>query len=115
MQYDGSTTAKWWMICRSGADRPAAMTLPCGGGRALALFGHEEKAELFLWSLALDGLENGWRIREGQHAEIVSMRHGPHSRAGRVALEPRFRSCRARLTSRSKHGARGYAKPSENC
>jgi hypothetical protein len=88
MQHDGSTTAKWWMICRSGAGRPAAMTLPCGGGRALALFGHEEEAELFLWSLALDGLENGWRIRKGQHAEIVSMLYGPHARAGRGALDP---------------------------
>jgi hypothetical protein len=65
MQHDGSTTAKWWMICRSGAGRPEAMTLTCGGGRALALFCHEEEAELFSWSLALDGFENGWRVREG--------------------------------------------------
>ena len=86
MQHDGSTTAKWWMICRYGVDRPEAMTLPRGGGRALALFCHEEEAELFLWSLASDGLENGWRVREGQRGEIVSMLCGPN--AGRVALDP---------------------------
>ena len=54
----------------------------------LALFCHEEEARLFLWSLALDGLENGWRAREGQRGEIVSMLYGPHANAGRVALDP---------------------------
>ena len=64
------------------------MTLPCGGEEALALFGHEEEAELFLWSLALDGLENGWYVKESRCGEIASVLYGPVANARRVALDP---------------------------
>jgi hypothetical protein len=62
------------------------MTLPCGGGEALAPFGHEEEAELFLWSLTFEGLENGWHARESRRGEIASVLYGANAR--RVALDP---------------------------
>jgi hypothetical protein len=84
---DGSTAARWWMICRSGVDRVEPMTLPCGE-EALALFGHEEEAELFLLSLASGGLESGWWIRESRRGEIASALYGPCANVKRVALDP---------------------------
>ena len=84
-QHGRTEAARWWMICRSGTGGLETMTLPCGGGEALALFGHEEEAELFLWSLALDGLENGWYARESRRGEIASVLYGANAR--RVALD----------------------------
>jgi hypothetical protein len=81
-------TGRWWMICRSGAGRVEAMTLPCGGEEALALFGHKKEAELFLRSLASDGPESGWYIREGRRWEVASVLYGPCADAKRVVLDP---------------------------
>jgi hypothetical protein len=47
--------AAWWMICRPAKGGVEAKMVPCHGGRALALFGHEEEAGLFLWSLRDEG------------------------------------------------------------
>ena len=87
-QHDVPEAVGWWMIHRSGTGGEEVMTLPCGGGEALALFGHEEEAEPFLWSLALDGLENGWHARKSRYAEIASVLYGTAANARRVALDP---------------------------
>ena len=84
-QHGRPEAARWWMICRSGTG-VETMTLPCGGEEALALFGHEEEAELYLWSLAFEGLEKGWYARESRRGEIASMLYGANAR--RVALDP---------------------------
>ena len=86
IRHDGPEVERWWMICRSEAGRVEAMTLPCGGEEALALFSHEDDAGLFLWSLAFDGLESGWYIREIRRREVASVLYG--SCAKRVALDP---------------------------
>ncbi len=85
-QHGRPEAARWWVICRSGTGGVETMTLPCGGEEALALFGHEEEAELYLWSLAFEGLENGWYVRESRRGEIASVLYGANAR--RAALDP---------------------------
>jgi hypothetical protein len=75
-QHGRPEAARWWVICRSGTGGVEAMTLPCGG----------EEAELYLWSLAFEGLENGWYVRESRCGEIASVLYGANAR--RVALDP---------------------------
>lgn len=76
------------MICRSGVGGLDAMTLPSHGEEALALFCHEEEAELFLGFLEPGNHENGWHIRESRRGEIASMLCGPFANAKRVVLDP---------------------------
>ena len=83
----GAMTA-WWMICRSVGGRVEAMTVPSYGGEALALFGHEEEAELVLWSLGGEGSVAGWRIRESRCGEVASVLCGPCAGVERVVLDP---------------------------
>ncbi len=78
----------WWMICRSGAGGVEALTLPCFGGRALALFGHEEEAGLFLRSLGVEASDVGWRVRESRCGEVASVLYGPCANVQRVVLDP---------------------------
>lgn len=84
--HDEPTAGPWWMICRSAQDGLEAMTLPCGGEEALALFGREEEAGLFLLSLGAEGSGDGWRIRESQRAEVASILYD--ASVGRVVLDP---------------------------
>ena len=84
----GPAAAEWWMICRPVTGDVEAMTLPCCSGKALALFGHEEEAELFLRSLGAEGLRGGWRVREGRRGEVVSVLCGPCAHVQRVVLDP---------------------------
>ncbi len=60
------TTARevtaWWIISRVRGGRIEAMTVPRGGGEDLAVFGHEEEARLFLWSLGPGKPGDVWSI-----------------------------------------------------
>ena len=84
----GPAGGEWWMICRSGVGRVEAMTLPCWGGEALALFGHEEEAEIFLRSLGAGGSSGDWWVRESRCGEVASVLCGPCANAQRVTLDP---------------------------
>ena len=56
------------------------------GGEALAVFGHEEEAEMYLefWAPG-----DGWRAREIGAGELASVLRGPYwPGARRVALDP---------------------------
>jgi hypothetical protein len=66
------------------------MTVPRGGveGELLAVFGHEEEARLFLWSLGPGKAADGWRVAETRCGELASVLCGPCSRANGVALDP---------------------------
>ena len=64
------------------------MTIPCRGGRALALFGHGEEAELFLGTFGDEGFDAGWRIRESRCGEVASVLCGPCADVERVVLDP---------------------------
>ena len=56
------------------------------GGEALAVFGHEEEAEMYL---GLWAPGDGWRAREIGAGELASVLRGPSwPAARRVALDP---------------------------
>jgi hypothetical protein len=75
-------------LCRAEEQRFEAMTVTCCGGEALALFGHVEEAELFLWSLGTEGSKGGWQVRESRCGEVMSVLCGPCANAKRVVLDP---------------------------
>jgi hypothetical protein len=64
------------------------MTVPCYDGQALALFGHEQDAGLFLRSLENEDPDAGWRSRETRCGEVASVLCGPCANAERVVLDP---------------------------
>jgi hypothetical protein len=80
----------WWIVSRVWAGRTEAMTVPQGdgGGELMAVFGHEEEAGMFLWSLGLSTAAKGWRVAETRSGELASVLCGPCRRANGVALDP---------------------------
>ncbi len=82
-----------WLIARDAGERSEPPREPLlvddGGGRggeALAVFGHEEEAEMFL---GLWAPGDGWRAREIGAGELASLLRGPSwPGARRVALDP---------------------------
>ena len=79
----------WWIVSRVAGGRTEAMTVPRGGGREalLAVFGHEEEARLFLWSLGPGAAGEGWRVAETRCGELASVLCGSRGMGG-VALDP---------------------------
>jgi hypothetical protein len=83
------------MICRSGIGGVEAMTLRCCGGEALPLFGHEEEAEIFLWSLGSERSYSGWWIRESRCGEVAFVRtETVHLKRDEEAARACTRDCR---------------------
>ena len=78
----------WWLISRIEPGRAEAMTVRCGGREALALFGHREEAEMYLWSVRDGTTDNGWRVKESRRGEVISVLLCPHARLEAVALDP---------------------------
>ena len=80
----------WWIVSRVRGGRIEAMTVPRGGeeGSLLAVFGHEEEALLFLWSLGPETAGDGWRVGETRCGELASVLCGPCRGARGVALDP---------------------------
>ena len=62
------------------------MTVPRGGGEDLAVFGHEEEARLFLWSLGPGKPGDGWRTAGTRCGELASLLCGPCRGVSGVAL-----------------------------
>lgn len=72
----------FWLISRDGGDgRDEILTV----GGALALFGFEEEADMFLW-FGRPG--DGWRVREYGGADLAALLGGPLAGVERVALDP---------------------------
>ena len=81
-----------WLIARDAGGRsepPGEPLLVDDGGRggeALAVFGHEEEAEMYL---GLWAPGDGWRARQVGAGELASVLRGPSwPGARRVALDP---------------------------
>ncbi len=81
-----------WLIARDAGGRSEPPREPLivddggRGGEALAVFGHEEEAEMYLgfWTPG-----DGWRAREVGAGELASVLRGPSwPGARRVALDP---------------------------
>ena len=82
------TQTAWWIVSRVTGGRTEALTVPRGGDGLLAVFGHEEEARMFLWSMGTGTAGDGWRVAETRCGELVSMLCGPCKGAGGVALDP---------------------------
>jgi hypothetical protein len=68
-----------WLTC--------PLTLRLGNGKqALALFSHEEEAEVFLRSSESAGRD--WRARETSVGEVVLLLYGPYCGATGVVIDP---------------------------
>ena len=61
------------------------LTLQCDGAAMLPVFSHEEEAEMFLH---IEGIDEGWRIRESGVGELVSVLYGPCTGIKKVTLDP---------------------------
>jgi hypothetical protein len=77
-----------WLITKYDHSKMNALTINLGGGcEALAVFGFEEEAEMFL-HLRRAALEEGWKARQTTAGELVSVLYGPCSNAEKVVLDP---------------------------
>jgi hypothetical protein len=81
-----SSGASYWLIAKNenGRIEVSTVRLP-GGEEALAVFGHEEEAELFLW---LEISSHSWRIRESSARELISVLYGLCKVVEKVVLDP---------------------------
>ena len=52
----------------------------------MAVFSHEEEAQMFLQSLEPTG--EGWRVKETSVGDIILLLYGPSCEAHAVALDP---------------------------
>ena len=68
----------------SGRIEERTVCLP-GGEKALAVFGHEEEAELFPW---LEDRNHGWWTRESSAGELTSVLYGLCNGGEKVVLDP---------------------------
>lgn len=71
----GTARTAWWIVSR-------------GREALLAVFGHEEEAGMFLWSLGPGKAADGWRVAETRCGELASVLCGPCWGTGGVALDP---------------------------
>jgi hypothetical protein len=77
----------FWVVFAGEPRLTQPLTMSLGrGNEALAVFSHEEEAEMFLRSLSLAG--EGWRARETSAGEAVSLLYGPCCGAKSVVLDP---------------------------
>jgi hypothetical protein len=80
-----SSRPRWWLIVKNENGRVRFLTMDWGGEEALAVFGHQEEAEIFL---QVGGYGGGWQARESTTGEVVSVLWGPCAGAESVALDP---------------------------
>jgi hypothetical protein len=80
---------RWhWLIVKDRTSGMDVLTIDLGSGQeALAVFGFEEEARMFL-ELRPTAAGEGWRVRQTSAGELVSVLYGPCSGARRVALDP---------------------------
>jgi hypothetical protein len=76
-----------WLIVKDRISGMDVLTVDLGGEDALAVFGFEEEAQMFL-ELRPTASGEGWRARRTSAGELVSVLYGPCSGARRVALDP---------------------------
>lgn len=80
-----SAGAVYWLIC-DGAEPERAFVVDLDGlGRSLPVFSFREEAELFL---ALDGLGDGWAVRQGGTGDFLPLLLGPGANLANIVLDP---------------------------
>jgi hypothetical protein len=87
---DGTKARRWhWLIVKDRTSGMDVLTLDLGSGQeALAVFGFEEEARMFLELRPTAAPGEGWRVRRTSAGELVSVLYGPCSGARRVVLDP---------------------------
>ena len=77
-----------WLITKYDHSKMNALTIYLSGdGEALAVFGFEEEAEMFLHFQGA-ALEDGWCVRKTSVGELVSVLYGPCANARKVVMDP---------------------------
>ena len=76
----------YWLIAERQDKRIEVLTLHTDGTQeTLPVFSSEEEAEIFL---GFGGVTGGWRARESNAGELVSVLYGPCAGVSKVALDP---------------------------
>ena len=82
------TGGSYWLITKRATSKMDVLTVRVdSSGEALAIFGFEEEARMFL-ELRPAASEEGWCVRQTSMGEIVSVLYGPCSDAKKVVLDP---------------------------
>ena len=77
----------YWLIAKNENGRLEILASgPAGREEAVAVFSHEEEAEMFLrlWERGCDG----WQVRASSAGELIATLYGPCADVERVALDP---------------------------
>ncbi|MDP9454201.1 MAG: hypothetical protein M3Q49_02530 [Actinomycetota bacterium] len=75
----------YWLIARRAVIWTDVLTVEVGGEEALAVFGFEEEAGLFL---LFEDAGPGWRVRKTAAEEVIHVLFGSQAGARRVVLDP---------------------------
>jgi hypothetical protein len=82
-----SPGSMFWVVFADECRLTCPLTLSLEGGKeALAVFSHQEEADMLLRWFGTVG--EGWRIRQTSAGEVVSLLYGPCCGANTVALDP---------------------------
>lgn len=82
-----SPGSMFWVVFADECRLTCPLTLSLEGGKeALAVFSHQEEADMLLrW---FETVGEGWRIRQTSAGEVVSLLYGPCCGVNTVALDP---------------------------
>ena len=82
-----SPGSMFWVVFADECRLTCPLTLGLEGGKeALAVFSHQEEADMLLRWFGTAG--EGWHIRQTSAGEVVSLLYGPCCGANTVALDP---------------------------
>ena len=81
-------SASYWLITKNYNGRMEVLTIYRRGEQLLAVFSHEDEAEMFLRLSGLSGTGEGWQASEHRSGELISVLYGPCRGVKEVALDP---------------------------
>jgi hypothetical protein len=86
-RHAASPGSVFWVVFADECRLTCPLTLGLEGGKeALAVFSHQEEADMLLRWFGRAG--EGWHIRQTSAGEVVSLLYGPCCGANTVALDP---------------------------
>ena len=86
-RHAASPGSMFWVVFADECRLTCPLTLGLEGGKeALAVFSHQEEADMLLRWFGTAG--EGWHIRQTSAGEVVSLLYGPCCGANTVALDP---------------------------
>ena len=86
-RHAASPGSMFWVVFADECRLTCPLTLGLEGGKeALAVFSHQEEADMLLRWFGAAG--EGWHIRQTSAGEVISLLYGPCCGANTVALDP---------------------------